>query len=85
MAVNRAFGGSVSPLPIGHFNDLKVRSVINKNISKSEIVANQFERTMIMLVGNETRQHCLEDAVMYVLDTSVIDVVDTVGLLAKIL
>ena len=79
------FGGSVSPLPISHFNDLKVRSVINKNISKSEIVANQFERTMIMLVGNETRQHCLEDAVMYVLDTSVIDVVDTVGLLAKIL
>jgi hypothetical protein len=38
-----------------------------------------------MLVGNETRQHCLEDAAMYVLATSVIDVVDRVGLLAKML
>jgi hypothetical protein len=40
---------------------------------------------MIMLVGNETRQHCLKDAAMYVLATSIIDVIDRVGLLAKML
>ena len=38
-----------------------------------------------MLVGYETRQHCLEDAAMYILATSVIDIVDRVGLLAKML
>jgi hypothetical protein len=76
---------SVSPLPIDHCNNLEVRNVIDKNISKSKIVASQFERTMIMLVGDETRQHCLEDTAMDVLATSVIDVVDRVGLLAMML
>ena len=40
---------------------------------------------MIILAGDEMRQHCLEDAATYILATSVIDVVDRVGLLVKML
>jgi hypothetical protein len=38
-----------------------------------------------MLIGNETRQHYLKDAAIYVLTMSVIDVVDRVRLLTKML
>jgi hypothetical protein len=69
---------SVSPLPINHCNNLEVRSIIDKNISKSKIITNKFERTMIILIRDKTRQYCFGNTAIAVLATSVLDVVDRV-------